>query len=156
MGSPRRSATAVLVEEFDELPVARYRLQPQGDEHDPLAPAEDRDRIHQPRLEVLDLDPEDAGGTDRWPADPLDAVGDRCPQAGVADPLELAGRPEPGLNLADGQRQCPSGGGRVGQGGTDASTGLLAQGQFLVGEAGTEQRGGHERPQGCGQAGAGP
>ena len=87
--------------------LARYRLQPQGDEHDPLAPAEDRDRIHQPRLEVLDLDPEDAGGTDRWPADPLDAVGDRCPQAGVADPLELAGRPEPGLNLADGQRQMP-------------------------------------------------
>ena len=41
--------------------------------------------------------------------------------------------------------KCPSGGGRVGQGGTDASTGLLAQGQFLVGEAGTEQRGGHER-----------
>jgi hypothetical protein len=35
-----------LVEEFDELPAARYRLQPQGDEHYPMAPAQDRDRIH--------------------------------------------------------------------------------------------------------------
>jgi len=79
------------------------------------------------------------------PPAPLDSVSDRRPQAGVADPLELAGRSKPGLNLADGQRQRPSGGSRVGQGGTDTSTGLLAQGQFLVGEAGTEQRGGHER-----------
>ena len=98
-----------------------------------------------PGVELLDLDPEDAGGADRWTAGPLDPVGDRRPQAGVADPLELAGRAQLGLNLADGQRNSPSGGSRVGQGGTDTSTGLLAQGQFLVAEAGTEQRGEHGR-----------
>jgi hypothetical protein len=41
------------VEELNELPVAWHRLQPHGDEHHPLA-AEDHDRIHQPRLELLD------------------------------------------------------------------------------------------------------
>ena len=40
-----------------------------------------------------------------WSPSPLDTVGDRVPQAGVADAFQLAGRSEPGLDLADGQGQ---------------------------------------------------
>jgi hypothetical protein len=36
----------VLVEEFDQLPVARHALQPQSDEYRSLTSADDRDRIH--------------------------------------------------------------------------------------------------------------
>jgi hypothetical protein len=109
-----------------------------------------------PGVGLLDLDPEDAGSADRWPPGPLDAVGNRRPQAGVADPLQLAGRAQPGLNLTDGQRHGPGGGGWVGQGAAGTSAGLLSKGEFLVGEVGTQQRGGHGRLPGRGQAGCLP
>jgi len=126
-----------------ELPVARYSLQTQRDEHRSLAPANHRHRIHQPRRVLLDLGAQDAGTADRWSPGPLDTVGDRVPQARVADAFQLAGRSEPGLDLADGQGQGPGGGGRVGRGWAGIGAGLCSQGEFCVGKAGTEQRGGH-------------
>src|SRR5215218_1967125 len=145
-GWPRRSpCLRWLVEELDELPAARHGLQPQRHEHRSLASTDHRHRIHQARGELLDLDAQHAGATDWWPTGPLDPVGDRVPQAGVADPLELAGRAQPGLDLADGQRQRPGGDGRVRQGWTDTGSSLLALGEFLVGEVGRQQRGWHGR-----------
>ena len=82
--------------------------------------------IRWPRRVLLDLDVQDAGTADRWSPGPLDTVGDRLPQARVADAFQLAGRAEPGLDLADGQGQGP--------GGAGIGAGLCSQGEFCVGK----------------------
>ena len=88
---------------------------------------------------------ENAGSVDRWPTAPLDGVGDHLPQAGVADPLDLVGRSQSGVDLTDGQRQSPRDGGRVGQGAAGGGPGLLAAQELLVAELGAEHGCGHGR-----------
>jgi hypothetical protein len=92
-----------LVEELDQLPAARHRFQPQGDEHRSTTPANHRHRIHQPGRQLLSLNPQNTGATDRWPTGPLDSIGDRLPQAKQAprsSPCNLgdwfSGAPGPG------------------------------------------------------------
>ena len=106
----------------------------------PLAAADHRHGIQEARREFLDLDAEDAGGADRWPTGALDAVGDRLPEAVMADPLQLAGRAQPGLHLADRQRDRPGSSSRVGQATTSTSAAMLPLGEVLVAELGTQGR----------------
>jgi hypothetical protein len=118
-------------------------------------PADYRHRIHEPWLELLDPNAQDAGGAHGWATGSLDPVGDRVPQAGVADALELAGRSQPGLDLADGHCQGPGGGDRVGQGTAGISADLPSLGEFLVRDLGSECSSGHGRlPGGVGRRGA--
>ena len=114
--------------ELDQLPAALGAIQPHRHRHHPTAPADQHQDLGQPRDVLLGDHPDQAPDRHRWPTRAPQPRRQLGPQGQVAALLELERGAQPGLDLADGQRDPGPGLG----GGAELPSGRGAEGVALA------------------------